>query len=88
MPTYVYECTACSKQTELVQKVTDAPLETCPQCGGKVRKLLFPVGIVFKGPGFHVNDYAKPGQKAAAESSAESKPAASSDKKGTAASKN
>ncbi len=86
MPTYVYECTACSEQTELIQKVTDAPLETCPQCGGRVRKVLFPVGIVFKGPGFHVNDYAKPSRKDA-EPSAESKPAASSDKKETVASK-
>jgi len=86
MPTYVYECTACSEQTELVKKVTDAPLETCPQCGGRVRKVLFPVGIVFKGSGFHVNDYAKPGRKAA-ESSAESKPVASPDKKETAAGK-
>ena len=61
MPTYVYECTECSEQTELVQKVTDAPLQTCPKCGGKVRKLLFPAGIVFKGSGFYVNDYGKQG---------------------------
>jgi len=61
MPTYVYQCKACSEQTELVQKMTDPPLSECPSCGGEVRKLLFPPGIVFKGPGFHVNDYRKPG---------------------------
>lgn len=80
MPTYVYECTACSEQTELIQKATDAPLEACPECGCKVRKLLFPVGIVFKGSGFHVNDYAKPGRGKDSESSSESKPADSSQK--------
>lgn len=60
MPTYVYQCRACSEQTELVQKMTDPPLTVCPACGGEVRKLLFAPGIVFKGPGFHVNDYRKP----------------------------
>jgi putative regulatory protein, FmdB family len=50
MPTYVYQCKACSEQTELVQKMTDPPLSECPSCGGEVRKLLFPPGIVFKAP--------------------------------------
>ena len=75
MPTYVYECTTCSEQTELVQRVADAPLEKCPKCGGKVRKLLFPVGIVFKGSGFHINDYRKPEKK-----SSDSEPASSTSK--------
>lgn len=77
MPTYVYECTACSEQTELVHKVSDPPLEACPSCGGMVRRVLFPVGIVFKGSGFHVNDYAKDkGKKEAAEKPASSESAA------------
>lgn len=70
MPTYVYECTGCSEQTELVQKISDAPLAKCPKCGGNVRKLLFPVGIVFKGSGFHVNDYRKPDGKRETDSTA------------------
>lgn len=57
MPTYVYECKECAQQTELIQKVSDPPLESCPSCHGAVRKVLFPVGIVFKGPGFYVTDY-------------------------------
>lgn len=57
MPTYVYECKSCARQTELVQKVSDPPLKKCPECGGPVKKLLFPVGIVFKGSGFYVTDY-------------------------------
>jgi putative FmdB family regulatory protein len=57
MPTYVYECKECAKQTELIQKITEPPLDLCPDCGGNVRKMIFPVGIVFKGSGFYVNDY-------------------------------
>lgn len=62
MPTYVYECNGCGEQTELVQRVTDEPLKSCPECGESVRKLLFAPAIMFKGPGFHVNDYPKSGK--------------------------
>ena len=59
MPTYGYECTACNHQFEVLQKVTDGPIKTCELCGKPVRKLIFPVGIVFKGSGFHINDYSR-----------------------------
>jgi predicted nucleic acid-binding Zn ribbon protein len=39
--------------------MTDAPVATCDSCGGAVKRLLYPVGIQFKGSGFYVNDYAK-----------------------------
>lgn len=58
MPTYGYECALCKEQFEVFQRITDAPLNTHEGCGGELRRLLYPVGIVFKGPGFHVNDYA------------------------------
>ncbi|MGO8670864.1 MAG: FmdB family zinc ribbon protein [Capsulimonadaceae bacterium] len=58
MPTYGYECTACRNQFETVQSVKDAALTICDKCGGVLRKLIFPVGIAFKGSGFYVNDYA------------------------------
>jgi predicted nucleic acid-binding Zn ribbon protein len=35
----------------------DEPLKDCPECNGAVTRLLFPPGIVFKGSGFHINDY-------------------------------
>lgn len=57
MPTYVYECKSCEHQFETFQKMTDEPLTECPKCKGKVSRLLFPPGIVFKGSGFHINDY-------------------------------
>jgi len=44
---------------EQFQRITEAPLTDCPQCGGTVRRLLYPVGILFKGPGFHITDYRK-----------------------------
>lgn len=57
MPTYVYRCKNCEHQFEIIQKMTDEPLTVCPECNGEINRLLFPVGIVFKGSGFHVNDY-------------------------------
>jgi len=59
MPTYGYECTACSDKFETVQSIKDAPLTVCEKCGGSLKKLIYPIGIAFKGSGFYVNDYAK-----------------------------
>ncbi len=56
MPTYEYACTECGDQTEVVQKFTDDPLTVCSTCGGRLRKVFSPVGIVFKGSGFYRND--------------------------------
>lgn len=60
MPTYGYKCTECDHEFEIVQKITDEPIRECEKCGAEVKKLLYPVGIVFKGSGFHINDYRKP----------------------------
>jgi len=57
MPTYVYRCKNCEYEFEMVQKITEDPISNCPKCNGQVTRLLFPVGIVFKGSGFHINDY-------------------------------
>ncbi|MBN9503286.1 MAG: hypothetical protein BGO01_14755 [Armatimonadetes bacterium 55-13] len=58
MPTYVYECSACSKTFEVEQRITEDPLKDC-QCGseGTVKRVIQPVGIAFKGSGFYVTDY-------------------------------
>ncbi|MDH7482017.1 MAG: zinc ribbon domain-containing protein [Armatimonadota bacterium] len=63
MPTYGYECTRCGYRFEVFQRITDEPITECEKCNGEVRKLFFPVGIVFKGTGFHVTDYRKPDKK-------------------------
>jgi putative FmdB family regulatory protein len=59
MPTYGYRCDNCRVEFEQFQRITEPPLTECPQCGGTVRRLLYPVGILFKGPGFHITDYRK-----------------------------
>lgn len=64
MPTYEYQCTKCENNFEIVQKITDDPISVCEKCGGRIRKIMFPVGIVFKGSGFHINDYRKPDKSA------------------------
>ena len=56
MPTYEYACTECGDRTEVVQSISDAPLTTCTVCGGPLRKVFSPVGIVFKGSGFYRTD--------------------------------
>ena len=56
MPTYQYACTACDEELEVVQKFTDDPLSVCDACGGRLRKVYSPVGIVFKGSGFYRTD--------------------------------
>jgi putative FmdB family regulatory protein len=83
MPTYAYQCESCGAEIEVIQKMSDAPLTKCQSCGGKLQKKMFPVGIVFKGSGFYVNDYAKKGGASSStlsptNASTESAPAASS----------
>jgi putative FmdB family regulatory protein len=60
MPTYTYRCTACGYQFDKFQKFSDDPLTECPQCQGLIRKVLQPVGVVFKGSGWYINDSRKP----------------------------
>ena len=60
MPTYDYECSSCGHSFELFQKITDKPLELCPKCNSKVRRLIGSgAGIIFKGSGFYATDYKK-----------------------------
>ena len=56
MPTYEYRCTNCDEHLEVVQSFSDDPLTKCPNCGGQLRKVFSPVGIVFKGSGFYKTD--------------------------------
>lgn len=57
MPTYDYECTSCKHRFEAVQSMSDDPLEECPECGKKIRRLIGGgMGIFFKGSGFYSTD--------------------------------
>jgi putative FmdB family regulatory protein len=65
MPTYDYGCDDCGHEFEQFQSITAAPLETCPQCGGKVqRRINGGAGLIFKGSGFYLTDYKKAGSDA------------------------
>ncbi len=57
MPIYTYQCQSCGNVLEKRQSFSDAPLTTCEACSGDLRKVLHPVGIVFKGSGFYNTDY-------------------------------
>lgn len=60
MPLYEYQCEACGKRFEVIQKFSDAPIEACKHCGqGPVHKLLSSPAIQFKGSGWYITDYAK-----------------------------
>lgn len=72
MPIYEYACTACGERTEAKQSFADPPLTECAVCGGSLRKLYSPVGIVFKGSGFYSNDGKK--KSSTSSSSSETKP--------------
>jgi len=59
LPIYEYRCDECGHTFEVVQKFSDAPVETCEVCGGHVSKVLHPVAIHFKGSGFYTTDYGR-----------------------------
>ena len=56
MPTYEYECTVCGQHIEIFQRFSEDALTTCGVCGGALRKVFHPAGIVFKGSGFYATD--------------------------------
>ena len=56
MPTYEYRCAKCGNDLEVYQTFSEEPLKKHAGCGGKLTKVLSPVGIVLKGSGFYKND--------------------------------
>jgi putative FmdB family regulatory protein len=58
VPTYEYECLKCKFRFEEFQKITDEPIQICPECKGKVTKVISGgAGLLFKGSGFYTTDY-------------------------------
>jgi putative FmdB family regulatory protein len=75
MPTYEYECTSCGQHIEVFQRFSEDALTTCGVCGGNLRKVFHPAGIVFKGSGFYTTDSrsaSKASEKQKAEATASS----------------
>lgn len=85
MPTYEYVCVDCANRFEVSQRIGDAPPPLCQICGGRLRKIFHPIGVVLKGSGFYRTEgRAKPkeepsGKKEPAKSGSE--PASSSSEK-------
>ena len=84
MPIYGYRCGSCGHEFEVLQKMSDAPLQVCPKCSGKLTKKLYPAGIIYKGSGYYSTDYTgggKAASKAAANGSSGDSGTSSSDSK-------
>jgi putative FmdB family regulatory protein len=73
MPIYEYECLECGERFELRQSVKDEPVKKCVKCGGGARRVIHPVGIIFKGSGFYATDNRRPHYGEGAKSSDGSK---------------
>jgi putative FmdB family regulatory protein len=69
MPIYGYRCRSCGHEFEVLQKMSDAPLKTCPKCSGQLSKIPYAAGIIYKGSGYYSTDY-KGGGKAASKAAA------------------
>ncbi len=74
MPLYEYECRACHRRTEKIQKFSDPELTTCPHCGGALERTLTAPAVHFAGGGWYKDLYSSPKPAAAGEGTA--KPAA------------
>ena len=67
MPAYDFRCTSCGHVCEVRRPSTDDSPVPCPVCGGVTKQVFHPVGVHFKGSGFHNTDNRKPDKGAAAE---------------------
>ncbi len=96
MPIYGYRCRSCGNEIEVLQKMSDPPLKTCPKCSGELTKILYPAGVIYKGSGYYSTDYksgkaaskaASNGAKSDSDGSGDSKPATESKSESKAESK-
>lgn len=69
MPIYEYQCTKCAHKTEALQKISDAPLVDCPECGkASLTKLVSAASFRLKGGGWYETDFKTGNKKQLAES--------------------
>lgn len=81
MPMYDYRCNDCGHRFEVRQSFSDESLSICPQCTGRVRRVVHPAGVIFKGSGWYITDSRKASSASPASDAAPTK----SDDKGSAA---
>jgi putative FmdB family regulatory protein len=63
VPTYDYQCRSCGTTTEVIHSMLEEGPTTCERCGGQLRRVFFPAGIIFKGAGFYKTDSRASGLK-------------------------
>ena len=80
MPIYEYRCSACAHEFETIQKVGSRPLRKCPECSGRLNKLVSRAAFQLKGGGWYAQDYSKSNGKPKSTPSAKSE-SKSADKK-------
>jgi putative FmdB family regulatory protein len=56
VPTYDYRCRSCGSTYEVIHSMLEEGPTTCERCGGELRRILYPTGIIFKGSGFYRTD--------------------------------
>ena len=82
VPTYDYQCRSCGAVIEVIHPMSEDGPSVCEVCGGALRRVLFPAGIIFKGPGFYRTDSrasSDGGSSSSTSGESAAKPAASSD---------
>jgi putative FmdB family regulatory protein len=75
MPIYRYKCEQCDKEIEVFQGIHEKPIETCEDCGGRLRKVIGRVGIKFNGSGYYVTDAKKSNFSSSVDTKTETKDA-------------
>ena len=78
MPIYDYHCDHCGHSFSEVQSYKEPPIEKCPNCGKRPRRLIAPSAVVFKGSGWYKTD-SRPAEKS--ETKSETKPESKPEKK-------
>ena len=86
MPLYEYECTACQRRTEKIQKFSDPEITVCPYCNGHLERVLSAPAVSFKGGGWYADGYgnAKPKSSTESKGTSESKSSSTESKSSTA----
>jgi len=72
MPLYEYECTACHRRTEKIQKFSDPEITVCPHCGGTLERLIHAPAVSFKGGGWYADGYGNAKPKSSGEGASKS----------------
>ena len=85
MPIYEYRCTKCGHHIEIIQKISDRPLRKCPECSGRLEKLVSRAAFHLKGGGWYAEGYSKSGKRS--ETKSEPAPTKSDSKSAKSSSK-